>query len=141
MREYIRHPTDIPIEISIDTTVNAVYERMRDISNGGLQISSRVPWPTDAVISLRIPCVTPAFQSRGKVVWCRASAQGYDIGIAFLDREALFQLRMIEQICHIEQYKQEVLKTEGRQLDGSQAAMEWIDKHATDFPRFEDETA
>ena len=75
------------------------------------------------------------------MVWCRASEQGYDIGIAFLDREALFQLRMIEQICHIEQYKQEVLKSEGRRLDGSQAAMEWIEKHATDFPRFEDETA
>ncbi len=141
MREFIRHPADIPVEISIDATATAAHERIQNISHGGLQISSSVPWPTDAIITLRIPCVTPAFQARGKVVWCRAGKQGYDIGVAFLERDALFQLRMIEQICHIEHYKQEVMKSEGRQLDGRQAAMEWIEKHAHDFPRLEDETA
>ena len=48
---------------------------------------------------------------------------------------------MTEQICHIEHYKQEVMKREGRRLDCSQAAMEWIDKYARDFTRIEDATA
>jgi len=47
---------------------------------------------------------------------------------------------MIEQICHIRQYRAEVLATEGRQLDGDQAAREWIQKFADDFPSFEDAT-
>ena len=141
MREFIRHPTDIPIEIASDTTPITTGEQLRNISHGGLMVSSSVPWPVDAVVSLRIPCVTAAFQARGKVVWCRAGDKGYDIGVAFLESEALYQLRMIEQICHIEHYKLEILKNEGRQLDGGQAAMEWIAKHACDFPHFEDETA
>lgn len=136
MREFIRHPTDIPIEITSDTAALAAGEQLRNISYGGLMVASSAPWPTDAVVLLRIPCVTPAFKARGKVVWCHAGEQGYDIGVAFLEREALFQLRMVEQICHIEHYKQEMLKNEGRRLDGSQAAMEWIAKHACDFPRF-----
>ncbi len=42
--------------------------------------------------------------------------------------------RMVEQICHIEQYKNEILKAEGRQLDSKQAALEWIQKFASEFP-------
>ena len=45
---------------------------------------------------------------------------------------------MIEQICHIEQYKADVLAKEGRQLDVEQAAREWIYKFADDFPDLEE---
>lgn len=110
MREFIRHPTDIPIEISTDTAAGGAREQLQNISNGGLQISSSTPWPSDAIIELRIPSVTPAFQARGKVVWCRAGEQGYDIGVAFLESGTQLQLSMIEQICHIEQHKQKVSK-------------------------------
>ncbi len=141
MREFIRYPTDIPIEITRDTTAITAQEQLRNISYGGLMVSSGAPWPTDAIVTLRIPCVTPAFKARGKVVWCLSGQQGYDIGVAFLERDALFQLRMIEQICQIEHYKQEILKNEGRLLDGRQAALEWITKQACAMPRVEMETA
>jgi hypothetical protein len=42
---------------------------------------------------------------------------------------------MVEQVCHIEQYKADVLKKEGRELTGEEAAKEWILKYAKDFPR------
>lgn len=45
---------------------------------------------------------------------------------------------MVEQLCHIEHYKAEVLAREGRQLDGEQAAREWIRKFAHGFPAIED---
>jgi hypothetical protein len=41
---------------------------------------------------------------------------------------------MVEQICHIEAYRRNILQTEGRVLDGRSAALEWIDKYAADFP-------
>jgi hypothetical protein len=41
---------------------------------------------------------------------------------------------MIEQICHIEHYRQEVLRVEGRKLSSKEAASEWISKYARDFP-------
>lgn len=41
---------------------------------------------------------------------------------------------MVEQVCYIENYRQEVLRKEGRQLDGEAAAREWIDRFAASFP-------
>jgi len=41
---------------------------------------------------------------------------------------------MIEQICHIDHYRKEVLEREGRQLSSAEAAMEWVTKFAQDFP-------
>ena len=49
--------------------------------------------------------------------------------------EQKFIYSMVEQVCHIEQYKKEVLKNEGQGLSGEEAAVEWITKYAKDFPR------
>jgi len=43
-------------------------------------------------------------------------------------------VRMIEQICYIEHYRKEVLLNEGRRITSEQAALEWIEKYAQDFP-------
>jgi hypothetical protein len=57
------------------------------------------------------------------------------VGVRFEDRDTAISVRMVEQVCHIEQYKLQVRETEGRELTGEQAAMEWIEKHAHEFPR------
>jgi len=36
--------------------------------------------------------------------------------------------RMVEQICHIEDYRNRVREIEGRTLDGEQVALQWISK-------------
>ena len=41
---------------------------------------------------------------------------------------------MIEQICHIEHYRKEVARVEGRELSTQEAASEWISRYASDFP-------
>ncbi len=43
-------------------------------------------------------------------------------------------MRMVEQVCHIERYRADVLEREGRALTGEQAAEEWIKRYAEDFP-------
>ena len=43
-------------------------------------------------------------------------------------------LRMVEQICHIEHYRNELLQTEGREISSEVAAKEWIEKYAHTFP-------
>jgi hypothetical protein len=43
-------------------------------------------------------------------------------------------VRMIEQLCYIDHYKQSVELNEGRTLTGEEAAMEWIEKFAGKFP-------
>jgi hypothetical protein len=80
----------------------------------------------------------PTFEILGRVVWCKEGSGLFDVGVEFLEPEGAFQARMVEQICHIEQYKKDVLEKEGRQLTGEQAALEWIGKYAADFPGVEE---
>ena len=76
----------------------------------------------------------PVFQAMGRVSWCRPEGNGFEIGIEFLNKDDMFSARMVEQVCHIEEYKQEVLLKEGRNLSSEEAALEWIKKYAKDFP-------
>ena len=72
----------------------------------------------------------------GKVVWCSEKNGGYEVGIGFMTSEQkMFLLRMVEQLCHIEHYRNEIARIEGRDLSSEEAAKEWIKKHADSFPR------
>jgi hypothetical protein len=51
-----------------------------------------------------------------------------------LNPEEAFKVRMVEQICHIEHYRKEVLASEGRRLTTQEAATEWISKYSSKFP-------
>jgi len=135
MREFIRHPSDVPIEICSDAAVDFTKETLKDIGHGGLCISSPGPLAIGLRLKLRIPVRDPVFEASGIVAWCRQSARQYDVGVQFEDPDTEFQMRMVEQICHIEQYRIQVLKQEGRHLDSKEAAFEWIQHQAEAFPR------
>ncbi len=140
MRSYIRHPSDIPIEYQVDTDEpRAGRERLNNIGNGGLSFSSRRALAVGSVIVIRISHLQPAFEIRGEVAWCRPEGEGYAIGVSFLEADDRFRVRMVEQVCHIEHYKAEVLANEGRALSGEQAAREWISRYAGSFPVLDSE--
>jgi hypothetical protein len=132
-RAYIRHPSRIPIEITA-AGADGGRRRLRNVGFGGLACESARPLPPGAVVSVRIPNVLPPFETRAKVVWCREHGAGYEVGVQFAAPEDAYAARMVEQICHIEDYRNRVRETEGRALDEEQAALEWISKHAKGFP-------
>jgi hypothetical protein len=134
MRSYIRHPSDIPIEFRQEPVAARETHRLYDVSCGGLSFTAETPIEPESVIRVRIGCVEPAFEVRCRVSWCRRQQDQYLIGVEFLHRQDEYRARMVEQICHIEHYKREVLAREGRVLTGEQAAREWIRKYAKDFP-------
>jgi len=101
---------------------------------GGLSFSSKHVLPVGTIISIKIPFIQPVFKAVGRVSWCRPENDQFEVGIEFLDKEDMYRTRMVEQICHIEQYRQEVLKKEGRKLSSKDAAHEWIQKFAPQFP-------
>ena len=139
MRSCIRHPSEIPVEYQEDEQdAGITQERLNDISKGGLSFSSANELSPGRVITIRFSCIQPDFEARAQVVWCHREAGGYVIGAVFKGSSELYRVRMIEQICHIRHYRADVLATEGRQLDGEQAASEWIHKFADGFPNFED---
>ena len=135
MRKYIRHPMDIPIEVVFQG--ESSKNDLNNLGLGGLSFYTHQVYRAGDIVTIKILLVSPAFEVATKVVWCQAQTQGgYDIGVEFISNEDIFKARMVEQICHIEHYKKEVLEKEGRNLDGRQAALEWIEKYAADFPVF-----
>jgi hypothetical protein len=62
-----------------------------------------------------------------------ALSKGVD-EIVVVGEHLLDRARMVEQVCHIENYKKVVYQAEGRLLTAEEAAMEWISKYASQFP-------
>jgi len=62
------------------------------------------------------------------------SSHGFVIGMSFRNKSEAFRMRMLEQLCYIEHYRQSMLEDEGRELNSQQAASEWIDRYAAAFP-------
>ena len=133
-RKYIRHPSDIPIEISSSNARPEEEKLLSNISFGGLCFRSEVPFKNGTMVTVKISHVRPVFEAKGRVVWCSGEKGGsYDVGVEFAGESDAFRARMVEQVCRIERYKEKVLKKEGRALTGSQAALEWIIKYADKF--------
>ena len=109
-RRYIRHASDIPIEISSERDSGSEADKLlHNISLGGLCFNSKISFKKDEIVSIRISFVRPVFTAKGRVVWCREHSDGsFDIGLEFSGVVDAFKARMIEQVCRIEQYKKEV---------------------------------
>ncbi len=130
----------MPIQVTSnweeDDNDETVDQTITNVSLGGLAFIS--PKPLDVLDRVRISISSLDRDSEliGNVVWCEKSdtEDGYDIGVEFEKSRDVFRLRMIEQICHIEHYRREVLRNEGRKLSAQEAADEWISKYAGDFP-------
>jgi len=139
MRKYIRHPSDIPIEIDQIEPHEHLSESLVNVSLGGLSFHSPGRLGIGKLLKIKIPFVEPVFETVAKVVWCEYSENNFEIGVELLDKGDAYRTRMIEQVCHIEHYKREVEAIEGRHLSGAEAAVEWITRFGHEFPRIEEE--
>ena len=134
MRQFIRHPADVPIEVSTGDQSADATRHTYNVSLGGLAFQSDCEIQPGIVVEVRFTFVRPMFETKARVVWCSAREGGFELGVEFLDPEDAFRARMVEQVCHIENYKKTVYQTEGRLLTTEEAAMEWIGKYASQFP-------
>jgi hypothetical protein len=134
MRNFIRHPSDIPIEIHHLAQAAPREHRLNNISIGGLSLQADQYLEKGTWIDIKIPVSRPPFETKARVVWCKKKGDQFDIGVAFDEEKEAFRARMVEQVCHIQHYKKEIAEREGRILDGREAAQEWIAKYAKDFP-------
>lgn len=136
MRSFIRHPTEIPIEIHHPDPADSVayiHAAGHDVSLGGLALHSHCAATPGEIVEVSIPFVDPPFASRARVAWCKTLGSAYELGVEFLDAADAFRARMVEQICHIERYKKNMALCEGRKLSTEEAALEWISKYAARF--------
>jgi hypothetical protein len=111
---------------------------MRDASHGGIAFVSDRPYELGDIVELRYPSLPHIEVVRGMIVWT-VEADGEDSathinGLSFSDASAHFHGRIVEQLCHIEDYRKEQVEKHGREISSREAASEWIAKSAADFP-------
>lgn len=140
MRQYIRHTTDVPLQVQA-TDSTGPDTRLKNFSCGGLSFSSAHPIDTGQRLALSIDLGDPPFEIEGEVVWCHPQQDHYLIGVCFHTDQDAYSVRMVEQLCRIEEYREKIRRTEGRELDPDQAAREWIEQHAADFPEWRPHSA
>ena len=131
-RQFIRHPSAIPLVVHRIEASAFDHSRMRDVSLGGLVFE--FPWSLSSGMMIRV--AIPSVSSEvlhGMVVWALRSAGRYIVGMAFASEQDALRSRIVEQVCQIETYRRTQL-AQGRELSGEQAAVEWIGCHAAGFP-------
>ena len=127
-------PIQVTSDLVDDEDDETVDQTITNVSLGGLAFSSLKPLEILQRVRICIPVLKQDNFLVGNVVWCEKSDVGYEIGLEFESSRDVFRLRMIEQICHIEHYRNEISRVEGRLLSSQEAANEWISKFADDFP-------
>ena len=134
MRQYIRHPANIPIEVKARDQETHDTHNTVNLGAGGLAFRSDREFAQSEVVEIRISFVQPPFDVKARVAWCKPHGNGFELGVEFLNRDDAYMTRMVEQVCHIENYRKATLHAEGRQLSSEEAAREWIGKYAAGFP-------
>ncbi len=135
MRQFIRHPVTIPIEVSRMGPQSAEYGvHAHSVGVGGVAFRCKGRLEPGTVVRLHIPCVEPKFDTDARVVWCNGNDSGAELGVEFLSADDAYRARMVEQVCHIENYRQAVFRSEGRMPTPEEAAIEWLGKFAASFP-------
>lgn len=135
IRRHVRHVTGIPVEVKIEYQQNyqASDDTITNISLGGLCFIANDRLDIHEAIQVRFPVLDENTSIDGKVVWCNKTERGYEVGLEFNDAEEVERLKMIEQICQIENFRKNVEQQHGRKLSSEEAAREWISRYAGDF--------
>jgi|GEM_PF-107554 len=148
MRQFIRHPSDIPIAYCLGQAKKTIEverksdpsveffasDRLRDVSRGGLCFNADCPVRKGTPIHIEIAIEQPAYAADGTVAWCRPEGDHFAVGVQFNEPSTRYSVRMVEQVCHIEHYRFNILEKEGRDLTSEEAASEWVEKYAAQFP-------
>lgn len=135
IRRHVRHVTGIPVEVNLeyDQNYRASEDTITNVSLGGLCFIASDRLDIHETIQVRFPVLDENTSIDGRVVWCNKTERGYEVGLEFNDPEEVERLKMIEQICQIENFRKDAEQRQGRKLSSEQAAREWISKYAGDF--------
>lgn len=133
MRGYLRHPSDLTVELVLRRQAFIPIQRLHNINLGGVACNSGRGFRRGTAVELRIPLFGEQARYPCVVAWCRKQADDYLVGIAFLDEDSFFRVRMAEQACQIEQYRLLRELASGEQQAVETIALEWIAQYAADF--------
>lgn len=133
MRRFLRHPSDMPVELVVRKPTVQPRQRLHDISLGGVACNSSRSFRRGTAVEMRIPLLGDQARYPGVIAWCHKLSNDYLVGISFIDEDTLFRARMVEQVCQIEHYRHQKELELGKPLAIEAMACEWIAQHAAGF--------
>jgi len=133
-RRHIRHPAGMPISYELQGQVPPYRGRLHNIGEGGLCLASAVVLDPGTAIRLSLPLFAQQFEVDAHVAWCQPAPEGFLVGVQFVFPHERICVRMIEQLCYIEDFRLQVGREEGRELSREQAAEEWVARFSARFP-------
>ncbi len=132
MRQYIRHPVSIPIEVH-PVDFPAANIRVQNLSAGGLCFETDTAVTVGSLVEFFIPNIEPEYHGDGIIIWRKEQAPNlYSVGLCFITDDEYYRTRMVEQVCRIEAYRKSQVQL-GREITAEQAAQEWIEQFAAKF--------
>ena len=96
MRRFLRHPSDMPVELVQRKHAFLPRQRLNNISLGGVACNSSKGFRKGTAVELRIPLLGEQARYPGVVAWCRKQQEdSYLVGIAFIDEDTLCRASMV----------------------------------------------
>ena len=133
MRRFLPHPDDVAALLIQRPSPPIPRQRLHTIGLGGIACNHPRAYRRGMAIEMIIPSLGESARYPGYVAWCQKQQDGYRVGIAFVDEQALFGARMSEQVCQIQHLYQQHMLEQSPALDLDALARQWVKLHATEF--------
>ncbi|MHC6224972.1 PilZ domain-containing protein [Pseudomonas sp. X10] len=130
---FLPHPDDVPVELALRQSPSLFRQHLHTLSLGGIACNHPRAYRRGMAVEMLIPSLGADARYPGYIAWCQKQADGYRVGVAFIDAQALFGARMGEQVCQIQHF---CLLHDQADLGDPEAqalAQEWINLHAGEF--------
>lgn len=131
---FIQHPAAVAVRLCTTSDHDSLGMDLVAHGRGGVCVPSALGYQPGTPLQVRVSVDGSELSYRGLVLWRRSRRRAFELGLAFATADAAFRARMIEQLCHIDAYRQRAL-ARGRSLDFEDAAAEWIDRYSGSFPQ------
>ena len=128
MRQYIRHPTKIPIQCTTPHGRLNDNPVMRNVSKSGMCFTTGTKIEANSNIELTIPFLGTEIEIAGTIMWCHDMDDFYELGVRFDDGISDLAKVLMDRLCNVEQYRQQVKERERRELTSTEAGREWMEK-------------
>jgi c-di-GMP-binding flagellar brake protein YcgR len=135
-RRFVRHPICYPLEF--EYAPKNILERSRtvDVSEGGLLFLSKRSLQAGKTIILKLPLQNRLFKVKAKVVHVKQDKENpslYNVGVSFYKHSDAFEVKLVEQIYMMDEYRALRSLQLGREVSFKEASLEWIRKYAKKF--------
>ncbi|MDD1507671.1 MULTISPECIES: PilZ domain-containing protein [Pseudomonadaceae] len=133
MRRFLRHSSNLPVELRLRRHSPSASQRLDNISLGGAACHSSHPLALGTPITLHIPLLGDQAAYPGEVAWCTKQTNNYLLGVAFSEHAPELRAHMVEEVCHLEQYRRHREQQAGQALPLELIAEEWREQRLTVF--------